>query len=86
LTNKYCFVKVILMEVICSMKYTVLEVHSDGSTHYYMQRQYDDLISQAFLTEEELFKSWSLGQINWRSLDEIIGKVGQKTVEAMLVR
>jgi hypothetical protein len=68
------------------MKYAVLEVHSDGFTNYYMQRQYDGLISQAFPTEEELFKSWSSGQINWRSLDEIVGKVGQKTVEGMLTR
>ena len=74
------------MAFICSIRYTVLEVNSDGSTHYYMQRQFDELISQAFPSEEELFRSWALGEINWRSLEEIIGKVGQKTVKAVLVK
>ena len=68
------------------MKYAVLEVYSDGFTNYYMQRQHDGLISQAFPTEEELFKSWSSGQINWRSLDEIIGKIGHEAVKGMLIR
>jgi hypothetical protein len=65
------------MVVFRSMKYTVLEIHTDRYTHYYMQRQYDDLISQVFPTKEKLFKTWSLGQIKWHLLDEIVGKIGQ---------
>ena len=66
------------MVVSRSTEYAVLEIHSDSSIHYYVKRQFDDLISQAFPTKEKLFKTWLLGQIKWRSLEDIIGKVGQK--------
>ena len=66
------------MAVSRSMEYAVLEIHGDGSTHYYMKRQYDELISQAFPTKEKLFKTWLLDQIKWRSLEDIVGKVGQE--------
>jgi len=66
------------MAVSRSMEYVVLEIHREGATLFYIKRQFDELMSQAFPTKEKLFRTWSLGQIKWRSLEDIVGKVGQE--------